>query len=89
MFYKNYDFNQDISNWNIGSLTSAGGMLSYGNSFSTTNYDKLLVGWEGQTHNNDVEFACATKYTAGGEAEAARNRLINDDGWTITDGGAA
>ena len=86
MFYGCSVFNQDVSSWNISSLTAAGQMLK-NTAFDTTNYDKLLDAWEGQPHNDNVAFESPAKYTSGSTAEAARNRLINDDGWTITDGG--
>lgn len=88
-FYQTFfgctNFNQDVSGFNISSLTNASGMLQ-GSAFSTTNYDLLLVAWQGQTHNNTVTFHAGTaKYSAGASA-TARAALITD-AWTITDGG--
>lgn len=79
-------FDQDISSFNISSLTTASGLLQ-GTAFSTTNYDLLLVGWQGQTHNSSVSFHAGTaKYSSGAPA-TARAALLTDS-WTITDGGA-
>ena len=79
-------FNQDISGFSINAVTIASNMLS-GTAFSTTNYDLLLVAWQGQTHNNSVTFHAGTaKYSSGAPA-TARAALITDS-WTITDGGA-
>ena len=60
------------------------------NSYGTALYDALLIAWAGQTVLSGLSpnFGGA-QFTSGGAAEAARTSLINDDGWTITDGGAA
>ena len=81
--FKNSVFNQDIGSWNISSLTDASEMFE-GVTLSMANYDALLIGWQGQTHNNNVVFSGGnSQYCAG---ETARTDLIAD-GWTITDGG--
>jgi len=56
----------------------------------TARYDAFLINLDAQTspHLTLVGFG-SSKYTAGGAAEAARANLINNDGWIITDGGAA
>jgi uncharacterized repeat protein (TIGR01451 family) len=52
---------------------------------STSNYDKLLNGWAAQSVQNGVSFhAGNSQYSP--EAAEARQSLIDDDGWTITDG---
>lgn len=78
-------FDQDLSGWDISALTSAPSMLQ-GTAFSTTNYDLLLVSWEGQTHNNSVPFHAGTAQYSSGAPATARAALITDL-WTITDGG--
>jgi len=78
-------FDQDISSFNISSLTSATQMLD-ASAFSTTNYDLLLVAWQGQTHNNSVNFHAGTAQYSSGAPATARAGLITDL-WTITDGG--
>ena len=85
-----------VKDWTITALTSAiNFMQNATNSMSTSDYDALLIAWEGQTPNNNVtiDFNAAT-YTAGGAAEAARTSLTTavgsgGYGWTITDGGTA
>ena len=58
-----------------------------GGGLSTANYDALLVGWEGQAHNNGVNFhAGSSTYTLLSAADTARTNLITDL-WSITDGG--
>jgi len=56
---------------------------------TTAQYDATLIAWAAQTVFSGMapRFGGST-YTAGGAAETARTSLINDDGWTITDGGS-
>ena len=85
-----------VKDWTIASLTNGTDFQAFcANSMSTSDYDALLIAWEGQTPNNNVtiHFNAAT-YTAGGAAEAARTSLTTavgsgGYGWTITDGGTA
>ncbi|WP_273567521.1 BspA family leucine-rich repeat surface protein [Maribacter halichondriae] len=82
MFY-NSVFNQDIGNWNVSSVTNMNGMFA--NSFlSTENYDNILIGWASLvTLQNGVVFDSGnSEYCQG---EAARQKLIDDFGWTIID----
>jgi len=74
----------------VGPIGSSNSVLS------TSNYDSILVSWAADVQANGtaintlkpkVGFGNA-KYTTGGDAEAARNSLINA-GWNIQDGGAA
>ena len=77
-----------VENFNISSLTTA---ISFAenSTFATSTYDKILINWEAQPHQPNVEIHFGnSKYTAGGEAETARNNLIAD-GWIINDEGAA
>ena len=57
---------------------------------TTARYDAVLLAWDAQTVNSglSVNFG-SSEFTGGGAAEAARTSLINNDGWTISDGGAA
>jgi surface protein len=85
-----------VKNWTITALTDGTSFQAFcTNSMSTSDYDALLIAWEGQAPNNNVSihFNAAT-YTAGGAAEAARTSLTTavgsgGYGWTITDGGTA
>ena len=83
MFRDATSFNKNIGNWDIQSLTNATNMFT-GVTLSTSNYDALLIGWQANTHNNNVQFNGGfSKYCL---SENERNLLIAD-GWTITDGG--
>jgi len=85
-----------VKDWTITALTNGTNFQNgCNNSMSTSDYDALLIAWEGQTPNNNVtiHFNSAT-YTAGGAAAAARTSLTTavgsgGYGWTITDGGTA
>lgn len=88
MFLNATSFNQDVSGWNIEAVTNLD--LIFGNCpLSVANYDALLIGWEAQNVNNNLNLnANISKYTGGGAAEAARTALINDHTWTFTDSGS-
>jgi len=90
MFKDASSFNQDISSWQIDSLTDATGMLD-NSAMSTANYDALLESWDTQAGNKNVTGvqlgASGATFTGGSAAETARDSLRNDHGWTINDGG--
>jgi len=59
---------------------------------STSNYDNLLLGWASlsSSANPALTFnAGNSKYSNLANVIAARDRLINDFSWQITDGGIA
>jgi len=84
------NFNQDISAWQIDSLTDASNMLN-NTAMSTSNYDELLKSWDTQAGNKNVTGvqlgASGVTFTGGSAADTARDSLINNHGWTINDGG--
>jgi hypothetical protein len=87
MFNNSTSFDQDISSWNVTNLTNASGMFG-GATLSTSNYDALLVGWDAQTLQSMVTFDGGNStYTLLSAADTARTNMINNDLWTITDGG--
>jgi surface protein len=97
MFSQNSAFDQDISNWDINQVFDFAGFIGFATGFSTTNYDLLLVGWEanlqalypsgvGYPYTISINFG-GSKYTTGSAANTARTSLINNFGWTISDGG--
>lgn len=96
-FFRAYDFDQDLSNWNIINVTDFSN-FARNITFSTSNYDAILIGWEstlqgtypngsGYTPTISISFG-SSKYTSGGAAAAARASLVSNFGWTITDGGS-
>ena len=104
MFQNAWAFDQDISNWNLAGLNSNTSLDFFmnnktgANSYSTANYDALLIGWNNNklaTANGVANWRTdlrpnfgGAKYTAGGDAATARADLVTY-GWTITDGGTA
>ena len=77
-------FNQDISAFDITSITNAINMLA-GTAFSTANYDLLLPLWDAYGTSNVTFHAGAAQYNAGAPATAHANMLGR--GWSITDSG--
>lgn len=87
--FKSSSFNQDISRWNIKSVLNATELFVNNTVFSTENYDKLLIAWSQNpevVEDLDINFG-SVQFSAAGQA--ARDTLINDFNWTITDGGEA
>ena len=83
-------FDKSLASWDVTSF-SGNQLLFFGNGsgLSTANYDDTLIGWATQNVKTGVSINFGTsKYTAGGEAAAARATLVTK-GWTITDGGTA
>jgi len=81
-------FNQDVSHFNIESLTVATDMFE-ATAFSQTNYDKLLIAWEAQTELANVVFSAGlAKYGSGAPATAKAALEAAPSLWIITDGGA-
>ena len=86
MFAETESFDQDIGEWDVSNVELADNMF-FNASLSTENYDSLLIGWlDSERLQDDVDFDGGdSQYTA--DAEDARNALIDDFGWNITDGG--
>lgn len=104
MFNNANAFQGSLSGWNLAGLNANTSLDNFmanktgTNSYSTANYDALLIGW----NNNKLAAANGVanwrtdlqpnfggaKYTAGGAAATARAALVTY-GWTITDGGIA
>ncbi|AUP78546.1 DUF5018 domain-containing protein [Flavivirga eckloniae] len=83
MFSGAINFNQDLSNWNVSKVTDMEDMLTKTN-LSARHYENLLDAWSKLTLQKGVKFNVGnTTYCHG---EAAKQKLINDFGWTITDG---
>ncbi len=81
-------FDQDIGGWDVTTATDMDRMFS-DNALSTSNYDALLTGWASQEVQDDVGFDGGDSQYSAGDAANARQSLIGDHGWEITDGGQA
>jgi surface protein len=97
-FFGATSFDQNLSAWDIANVTTFTNFAK-NITFSTSNYDAILIGWEstlqgtypngsGYTPTISINFG-NSQYTSGSAAETARTSLINNFNWTITDGGIA
>ncbi|AUP80227.1 BspA family leucine-rich repeat surface protein [Flavivirga eckloniae] len=86
MFRQATSFNGDIGNWDVSNVTNMTNMFE-NTTLSTENYDALLAGWSKRSLQSGVKFDGGnSKYCQG---EPARQKLIDDFNWSITDGGKA
>ena len=87
MFRNAYSFNQPIGNWIVSNVPDMRDMF-IGITLSTPNYDNLLLGWSQLSLQSNVIFHGGnSKYSLA--ALYARQFIITNFGWTITDGGLA
>jgi hypothetical protein len=88
MFSEAFEFNQDISNWDISSVENLSNFMAFkdATNYSTDNYDALLNGWSSLLLQNGVlaDFG-SINYTSTGEV--GRDILTDTYFWNITDGG--
>ena len=86
MFYNCDLFDQSLAAWNIANVTNFTNFMQNASGLSTSNYDATLIAWQAGGHDNDISINFGgSQFTES--AYAARFSLIEDDGWTIVDGG--
>ncbi|GEM80787.1 BspA family leucine-rich repeat surface protein [Vibrio superstes] len=87
MFEDATSFEFNISDWDVSNVENMRGMFN-GVVLPTETYDQILNKWSQQPVQNSVIFdAGNSQYSI--YAEAARDKLITEHSWTITDGGLA
>jgi len=79
-------FDQNVGGWTVTAVADMPEMFN-DVTLSTANYDALLTGWEGQAVLNNVTFDGGNSTYSAGAAATARQALIDDHTWSITDGG--
>ena len=84
MFWNATSFNGDLSAWDVSSIFYMGDMFN-DSGISTDNYDNTLIGWSQQALQSNVSFGAGNSNYCNGEN--ARQSIIDNFGWTITDAG--
>jgi surface protein len=86
MLYNCDLFDQSLAAWSIANVTNFTNFMQNASGLSTTNYDATLISWAAQSvsQNESINFG-GSQFTES--AYASRFSLIEDDGWTIVDGG--
>ena len=79
-------FDQDLSTWNVSNVNSMIHMF-FGVTLSVSNYDSLLIGWDAQILQPNVDFHGGKSKYCSATSQTARANMIASDGWTIADGG--
>jgi len=89
MFYNCGTLDINLTNFDFTGVPYISSFLGGTSKLTTARYDEALIAWDNSGIQNIVNLRMNTsQYTAGGSAEAARNNLINNKGWSITDGGS-
>jgi surface protein len=84
LFSSATSFNQDISAWDVRNLQQMSRMFD-NSGLSTNNYDSILTGWSSLSlAQGAILGAKGINYCS---SEAARQSIIDNFGWTITDAG--
>ena len=85
MFASTYKFDQNLETWNVSKVLTMDEMFQ-GVTLSTSNYNSLLNGWSRLTLQKQIVYdGGRSKYTSS--ASSAREKMVNDFGWSILDGG--
>ena len=86
MFYNCDLFDQSLAAWTIANVSNFTNFMKNATGLSTSNYDATLIAWAAGVHDNNISINFGgSQFTES--AYASRFSLIEDDGWTIVDGG--
>jgi surface protein len=88
MFLNAATFDQNLGGWDISDVTGMENMLD-NSGLSVENYDKTLIGWESQTVQPNIRLDASGLQYCRGDGATARQVLIDEDMWSITDSGPA
>jgi len=83
MFYSTDVFNKNIGNWVINPNSNLGFMFD-NSGMDCNHYTATLVGWQNNNPTVTGRSLGAQGRQYGTSAVAARNALVNNQGWTIT-----
>jgi len=86
MFSGVTSFNQPLNNWNVSSVTYMGSMFD-GASLSISNYNALLIGWASLSSLQSGVYFGGNNSHYSSSAVNAREKLIKNYGWIISDAG--
>lgn len=81
-------FDRDISGWDVSKVRNIARFLE-GAGLSTENYDRLLVSWAGLELQEGLTFAAGDSTYSPGPPAESRQKMIDEFGWEIIDGGPA
>jgi hypothetical protein len=85
MFMGATSFDQGLGNWNVTAVVTMRSMFD-NVTLSTTTYDSILNGWCRLPLLSGVTFSGGNSFYSP-SASSARQKLIDDFSWAITDGG--
>ena len=75
-----------LSEWDITNATRFAGTFN-NTAIATATYDSILISWSNQNANRGVSFNIGNTQACSTEGEVAREKLIRDFNWSISDGG--
>ena len=79
-------FDQSLAGWNISNVTDFTNFMQNASGLSNANYDATLIAWAAAPVESDININFGgSQYTFS--AFYSKQSLIEDDNWTIVDGG--